>query len=71
MFDPQDPRKTKEGIIKVSKRFFIGGFFLLPWLWLVNWIYLREALKKPNCPPEARRCKKSISFFFLDPHSCQ
>jgi hypothetical protein len=26
---------------------YIGGFFLLPWLWFVNWLYYREAVKLP------------------------
>jgi presenilin enhancer 2 len=49
-----DPRGTNEGILKVSKRMFIGGFFLLPWLWLVNYIYLRKYIARPSCPPQAR-----------------
>jgi len=33
---------------------FIGGFFFLPWLWLCNFIYVREYLSKSNTPPAVK-----------------
>lgn len=61
-----DPRRSKSGLLRVSRRMFILGFFLLPWMWLMNWIYMREHLKLKDCPPMARwYARASLLLFFI------
>eukprot|EP01091_Cochliopodium_minus_P017433 TRINITY_DN6829_c0_g1_i1.p1 TRINITY_DN6829_c0_g1~~TRINITY_DN6829_c0_g1_i1.p1 ORF type:complete len:104 (-),score=20.77 TRINITY_DN6829_c0_g1_i1:125-436(-) len=40
----KDARKSKKASIHVSQRMLIGGFFFLPWLWLVNAMYFYRQL---------------------------
>ena len=40
-------KASEEEKVSVSRKYFIGGFFFLPVLWLVNCVwFLKEALKK-------------------------
>lgn len=42
--------------LKISRRYFIAGFFLLPFLWLVNGVwFFREAFLKSGGHPRLRR----------------
>jgi len=35
---------------------FYGGFFMLPWLWLVNYLLFRKYFKRRSTPPEVKWC---------------
>ena len=38
---------SEEEKVKICQKYFVGGFFLLPVLWLVNAVwFFREAIKK-------------------------
>jgi presenilin enhancer 2 len=50
----EDPRGSNEGLKVVAKRLFIGGFLLLPFLWLMNYLYLRKYIQRASCPPEVK-----------------
>jgi len=65
MLGGTDPRATNVGLSMVAKRMFLGGFFLLPWLWLVNWIYLRNYIKRAACPSEVRYYVRGSLLGFL------
>lgn len=43
--------------VQVSRKMYIGGFFGLPWLWLVNYIYFQHTLKNEETPVELKKCK--------------
>lgn len=53
--DPTEDDMDTETQITVSKRLFIAGFFLLPWLWIVNYFLFRPYQEKENCPDEVKR----------------
>lgn len=55
MDPPDDPRESKEKVVRISKRLFILGFFALPWLWLINFFYFRKLLSHSATPPVAKR----------------
>jgi len=61
----EDPRATNDGLRKVSKRLFQGGFLFLPFLWLLNYVYLRKYIQRPSCPPEVKFYVRAsfVSFF--------
>jgi len=41
---------------KISRKYFIIGFFVLPMVWLMNCVwFFREAFLKKNAPPGLRR----------------
>jgi presenilin enhancer 2 len=44
-------------ILSIGKKMFYGGFAFLPFLWLVNVIYLWPTLKRSDVPPKLRSCK--------------
>eukprot|EP01094_Clydonella_sp_ATCC50884_P020073 TRINITY_DN4078_c0_g1_i1.p2 TRINITY_DN4078_c0_g1~~TRINITY_DN4078_c0_g1_i1.p2 ORF type:complete len:100 (+),score=26.03 TRINITY_DN4078_c0_g1_i1:193-492(+) len=52
-FQP-DIRASKKGQKKVSRYLFIGGFFLLPWLWVVNVLFFAPFLRHPRTPAEVK-----------------
>ncbi len=52
----EDPRRSAEGMIRVSRTYFIGGFFLLPWLWLMNFVYFKDWLKYSHTPAQVKWC---------------
>ncbi len=48
-------KASEEEKLVICRKYFIGGFFLLPFLWLVNAVwFMREAIKK-NGNPNIRR----------------
>eukprot|EP01095_Lingulamoeba_sp_RSL-Kostka_P003707 TRINITY_DN1469_c0_g1_i1.p1 TRINITY_DN1469_c0_g1~~TRINITY_DN1469_c0_g1_i1.p1 ORF type:complete len:100 (+),score=22.43 TRINITY_DN1469_c0_g1_i1:134-433(+) len=53
--DAPDPRRTTGGMRRVSKRMFIAGFFLLPWVWFVNFFYFYKYLKYNKTPKEVKQ----------------
>ena len=58
-FDP-DIELNSEQIKRRSSLLFIGGFFFLPWLWLVNFWYGWEYFNKPDTPPQVKFCIHQI-----------
>ncbi|RUS22959.1 gamma-secretase aspartyl protease complex, presenilin enhancer-2 subunit [Endogone sp. FLAS-F59071] len=42
-------------LLWMAKRMFWGGFAFLPFLWLVNFIYLWPATKRDNAPKELKK----------------
>ena len=49
-------RVDEEEKLKISRRYFIIGFFLLPFVWLVNGVwFFREAFLKGRGHPSLRR----------------
>eukprot|EP00011_Vannellida_sp_DIVA3-517-6-12_P002349 CAMPEP_0114622592 /NCGR_PEP_ID=MMETSP0168-20121206/9817_1 /TAXON_ID=95228 ORGANISM="Vannella sp., Strain DIVA3 517/6/12" /NCGR_SAMPLE_ID=MMETSP0168 /ASSEMBLY_ACC=CAM_ASM_000044 /LENGTH=100 /DNA_ID=CAMNT_0001833813 /DNA_START=73 /DNA_END=371 /DNA_ORIENTATION=- len=50
----QDVRRSKKKTVAVSRVMFIGGFFLLPFLWIANFFYFRKILTHPDAPKEAK-----------------
>ncbi|PRP82057.1 hypothetical protein PROFUN_03747 [Planoprotostelium fungivorum] len=50
--DPADDEHlSPDKQIDIAKKMYIGGFFFLPWLWLVNFLFYKEYMNKPNTPP--------------------
>ena len=41
---------SEEAMISTSRKMFIGGFFFLPFLWLVNFLYFMDVVRKPSTP---------------------
>jgi presenilin enhancer 2 len=39
---------------QTAKKMYYGGFCLLPWLWLVNYLYFRSALNIDEAPAELK-----------------
>ena len=55
--DPADDDNLKpEQQLDIAKKMWIGGFFFLPWLWLVNFLFAREYMNKANTPPMVKSC---------------
>lgn len=48
--------------VSMSRKLYIGGWFLLPFLWLVNFVYFRHMAKLDSTPPDMKTC----GFFGLD-----
>ncbi|KAK5665589.1 hypothetical protein BDV3_006651 [Batrachochytrium dendrobatidis] len=49
-------RMKEQEIILLARRYFQLGFIGLPWLWLVNFIYIYPAIRKrPNLSPVIRK----------------
>lgn len=44
--DPTEPIRDIDKKISIAKKMYIGGFFLLPWLWFVNFLYFRKDMNK-------------------------
>ncbi|RUS35146.1 gamma-secretase aspartyl protease complex, presenilin enhancer-2 subunit [Jimgerdemannia flammicorona] len=42
-------------ILSIAKKMFWGGFAFLPFLWLVNFMYLWPATKRADAPPELKK----------------
>lgn len=51
-------------ILSIGKKMFYGGFALLPFLWLVNVIYLWPTLKRTDVPAQLRSCKILLSITY-------
>jgi hypothetical protein len=59
MDEVYDIRTSKSGQVKVSRWLLIAGFFGLPWLWVVNVLFLFKFLRHPRTPSEVK-----VSTFF-------
>lgn len=46
--------KTK---LDVARKMYLIGFWLLPWLWMVNYIMFKKDLLKASTPPQLKKCK--------------
>eukprot|EP01102_Stenamoeba_stenopodia_P017007 TRINITY_DN6032_c0_g1_i3.p1 TRINITY_DN6032_c0_g1~~TRINITY_DN6032_c0_g1_i3.p1 ORF type:complete len:108 (-),score=13.04 TRINITY_DN6032_c0_g1_i3:186-509(-) len=66
MDDAPDPRSSPEGMLRVSRRMYLAGFFFLPWVWLIHYFYLKDHLKSPRTPPEVKiYVRNSLIGFFV------
>src|SRR5689334_13521371 len=72
--DPADDDNLNiEKQTEITRKMFLGGFFFLPWLWLINALYYREYIAKPGkeVPFLIKKCKfyvfllSSLFSFFL------
>jgi presenilin enhancer 2 len=64
--DRAEEQLTPDKMKLIAKRLFIGGFFLLPFLWLVNAFYFRRYYKHPATPELVRRyVRMSLTAFAL------
>ncbi|KAL1935461.1 hypothetical protein VTP01DRAFT_4601 [Rhizomucor pusillus] len=52
---PKLEKLSQEEIVVISKRLFYGGFAFLPFLWLVNFLYLYRTCRKPTSPPALKK----------------
>lgn len=60
----------------LARRYFLGGCFGLPWLWVVNCAYFYPKLKEGTVSAGARSCENSyfiyakkkvcFSFFYIE-----
>lgn len=49
-------KASEEEKLKICRKYFIGGFFLLPFFWLVNSVwFFREAFMRKDANPKIRR----------------
>ena len=56
-------RKTD---VRTAKLYFYAGFFLLPFVWLVNWFYFRKVLQYPETDADIKYyARTSLTFFFV------
>jgi len=51
-----DIRNSKSGQLRVARRLFVAGFFLLPWLWCINAVYFAPYLRHPRTPTAVKYC---------------
>jgi len=53
---PKLEKMSNEELVKISRRMYLGGFFLLPWLWMVNYLYFYRLLKtKEDIDPRVKK----------------
>jgi len=45
---------TAEKMRGICKKMFIGGFFFLPWLWLVNVLLFFREYRRPSTPADVK-----------------
>eukprot|EP01113_Clastostelium_recurvatum_P048178 TRINITY_DN8716_c0_g1_i2.p1 TRINITY_DN8716_c0_g1~~TRINITY_DN8716_c0_g1_i2.p1 ORF type:complete len:100 (-),score=18.33 TRINITY_DN8716_c0_g1_i2:77-376(-) len=45
---------TEEKMRNISKKMFIGGFFFLPWLWLVHILLFLREWRKSTTPADVK-----------------
>eukprot|EP00041_Stephanoeca_diplocostata_P005275 m.59242 g.59242 ORF g.59242 m.59242 type:complete len:99 (+) comp15676_c0_seq1:128-424(+) len=46
---------TDEERVNISKKYYIGGFFLLPWLWIINTFWFFPFAVKSGADPKLRK----------------
>ncbi len=64
--DPaQDDNMNEETQIRLTRKMFIGGFFFLPWLWFVNYLFFREHMNKPTTHPSVKFCNYFDQFLIF------
>jgi len=64
--DPTEDVMDHETQIDVSKKMYFGGYFFLPWLWMVNYLLFRPYMKRQDCPEEVKQyAKRSFVLFFV------
>lgn len=51
--------------VSAARKMFLGGFALLPWLWLVNYIHYRGDLGNPSAPPAFKKHVKGSLYGFI------
>jgi presenilin enhancer 2 len=68
--DGTDPRRQADSMERLARRYFYGGFFALPMLWLLNWVYFHQWLKYRHCPPSVKICKFRLFFAMQEANHC-
>jgi glucan phosphoethanolaminetransferase (alkaline phosphatase superfamily) len=66
--DRAEEQMTAEKMTLIARRLFIGGFFMLPFLWLVNAFYFRRYYSHQSMPQVAKNCTLLIDrfvFYFI------
>ena len=53
-------RMSPDELVSISKKMFYGGLAFLPFLWLINFMYLFRTSRKPSAPPALKKCKSPI-----------
>mmetsp|Transcript_74751 Transcript_74751/g.118952 ORF Transcript_74751/g.118952 Transcript_74751/m.118952 type:complete len:97 (+) Transcript_74751:106-396(+) len=54
--------------VKTARRYFIFGFFGLPFLWVLNYCYFKSVIYEPQCHPLVHRyaiLSKWFSIIFI------
>jgi hypothetical protein len=54
--DPTEDIMDVDTKLSVAKKLYYGGFFMLPWMWLVNYFLFYGDLKKTSTPDELKKC---------------
>ncbi|KAI9008594.1 hypothetical protein DFJ74DRAFT_362887 [Hyaloraphidium curvatum] len=65
---PSIQHETEDVVLVTVKRYFYGGFALLPWLWLFNFLYVLPIIKRPNLKPAIKHyafASLSLSLIFF------
>ena len=39
----------------ICRKYYIGGWFFLPWLWILNFIWFFNEARKSSCDPRIRK----------------
>jgi hypothetical protein len=60
---------TEEKMRSIARKMFIGGFFLLPWLWLVNVLLFVNKWRSPSTSADVKWCTQLIPGV-LSLHNC-
>ncbi|CAG8545255.1 28676_t:CDS:1, partial [Racocetra persica] len=45
---PPSPKTPPHEILSICKKYFIIGFFFLPWLWVINVVYMWPLIKRED-----------------------
>lgn len=53
---------TLQERVNISKKYYIGGFFLLPWLWIINTFWFFPFAVKSGADPKLRKSKHHQQF---------
>ncbi|KAI7852807.1 gamma-secretase aspartyl protease complex, presenilin enhancer-2 subunit [Circinella umbellata] len=46
---------SADELVSISKKMFYGGLAFLPFLWLINFMYLFRTSRKPSAPPALKK----------------
>jgi len=63
--DPTTDVMDKDTQVDVAKKMFIGGFFFLPWLWMVNFLLFRPNLSRKSCPEDLKWYANTSFYLFF------
>src|SRR6185312_11629305 len=54
---PPNPQTPPSELLSITKKFFYIGLFFLPWLWVVNVIYMWPVTKRDDVGRQIKKCK--------------